>query len=83
MGVRLVVLNRRYHEALELLEEKGSPRGYEQFADVANKTQKAVLGIKNAAVRREYQQELTDDLRRYDAELQYLIRELEETPNDF
>ena len=79
MNVRLVVLNRRYHEARELLEEEGSPRGYKQFSEVAAKTQKAVLGIENNTLRNEYQRELADDLRRYEAELQYLIQELEQT----
>jgi len=79
MNVRLAVLNRRYTEALELLEEEGSPRGYQQFAEAATKTQKAVLGIKNKTLRDQYQKELADDLRRYDAELQYLIQELEQS----
>ncbi len=79
MDMRLVVLNRRYHEALELLEKNGSPRGYKQFTEAASRTQRAVLGIGNNALRQKYQKELAEDLRRYDAELKYLIKKLEQT----
>ena len=77
MELRLVVLNRRYQEAIEILEREGSARGYKYFNDAANNTSSAILGIRDEDLQEQYKEELAEDLRRYNTELEYLIRELE------
>ncbi|MEA2020258.1 MAG: hypothetical protein U9M98_00805 [Patescibacteria group bacterium] len=77
MELRLIVLNRRYQEARELLEGEGSGRGYKYFSDAAAATQRAVLGVENDQLRAQYREALAEDLRRYNAELEYLIQQLE------
>lgn len=76
MEMRLVVLDRRYQEAKELLELEGSARGYKYFAEAAENTQRAILGIKDDDVREHYREELAKDLSRYNAELEMLIEGL-------
>ena len=78
MEVRLAVLSRRYQEAKMLLEAQASTRGYKYFTEAARSTQKAVLGIRDESLRERYREELAEDLRRYNVELEILIRELEE-----
>jgi len=77
MELRLVVLNRRYQEARDLLEKEGSARGYKHFSDAAVTTSRAVLGMQDGDLQERYEEELAEDLRRYNTELEYLIRELE------
>ncbi len=77
MELRLVVLNRRYQEARDLLEREGSARGYKYFNEAATSTHRAVLGMRDENLQERYEEELAEDLRRYNAELEYLIRELE------
>ena len=77
MEIRLVVLNRRYQEARELLEEDGSARGYKYFNEAAASTNRAVLGMEDEDLQERYEEELAEDLRRYNTELEYLIRQLE------
>ncbi len=77
MELRLIVLNRRYQEARELLEEEGSGRGYKYFSDAAAATQRAVLGVEDEHLRARYREELAEHLRRYNSELEYLIHQLE------
>jgi len=76
MELRLAVLDRRYQEARTLLEEEGSPRGYEHFADAAQATQRAVLGLKDSELQEYYREELAEDLGRYQRRLEVLIEEL-------
>lgn len=77
MELRLVVLNRRYQEALELLEEDKSARGYKYFSDAASSAKRAILGVGDEYIQSRYREKLAEDLRRYNAELEYLIQELE------
>ena len=76
MELRLAVLDRRYQEARTLLEDEGSPRGYEHFADAAQATQRAVLGLKDSELQEYYREELAEDLGRYQRRLEVLIEEL-------
>jgi len=76
MELRLAVLDRRYQEARLLLEKEGSPRGYEYFAEAAQVTQRAVLGLKDDDLREHYREELAEDLGRYQRRLEVLIEEL-------
>lgn len=76
--MRLTILDRRYREARFLLEEQASTQGYEEFLKTARATEEEVLGIKDRKLRERYREELAEDLRRYNRELEALISELEE-----
>lgn len=78
MEIRLAVLGRRYQEAKTLLEGQASARGYKYFTEAAQSTQRAVLGIADEDLKERYREEPAEDLRRYSAELEVLIEELED-----